>query len=98
MSDKYKIVHVDEPYFVTFTISDWVKVLADDSLKMILIESISYCQINKCLQVNGYCIMANHVHMIIEATGDESISGILLDLKTFTSETISIVKNSILKK
>ncbi len=47
MSDKYKIVKGEEPYFVTFTITDWIKVLADDSFKMIIVESIRYCQQNK---------------------------------------------------
>ena len=88
MSDKYKIVQGDEPYFVTFTITGWIKVLADDSFKMILIESIRYCQMHKGLQVYGYCIMPNHVHMIIQAIGDDSVSGILCDLKTFTAKAI----------
>ena len=51
MSDKYKIFKGDEAYFVTFTIIDWIKVLADDTFKMILIDSIKYCQLNKGLQV-----------------------------------------------
>ena len=88
MSDKYKIVQGDEPYFVTFTITGWIKVLADDSYKMILIESIRYCQMHKGLQVYGYCIMPNHVHMIIQAIGEDSVSDILRDLKTFTAKAI----------
>ncbi len=36
MSDKYKIFEGDEVYFVTFTITDCLNVLADDSCKMII--------------------------------------------------------------
>ena len=88
MSDKYRIFKGDDPYFVTFTIVDWLKVLSDDSYKMVLIESIIYCQKNKGLNLYGYCIMPNHVHMIIQATGAFSISDILRDLKKFTSKAI----------
>ena len=89
MSDKYKIFKGDDAYFVTFTIIDWIKVLQDDSFKMILIDSIRYCQLNKGLQVYAYCIMPNHVHMIVQAVDEESISGILRDLKTHTAKAIA---------
>ena len=88
MSDKYKIFEGDEVYFVTFTITDWLNVLEDDSYKMIIIDSIRYCQNNKGLVVYGYCIMPNHVHMIIQATEQFTISEILRDLKKFTANTI----------
>jgi len=88
MSDKYKIFKGDDPYFVTFTVVDWLKVFIDDSNKMVLIDSIKYCQKNKELNLYGYCIMPNHVHMIIQATGVFSISDILRDLKKYTAKAI----------
>ena len=56
---------------------------------MIIIDSIKYCQLNKGLQVYAYCIMPNHVHMIVQAAGDVSVSGILRDLKTHTAKAIA---------
>jgi len=88
MSDKYKIFDGDEVYFVTFTITDWIDVLADDKYKMIIIDSVRYCQTNKGLVVYGYCIMPNHVHMIIQATHQFTLSEVLRDLKKFTANTI----------
>jgi REP element-mobilizing transposase RayT len=88
ISDKYKIFKGDEAYFATFTIVDWLKVFEDDSFKQIIIDSIKYCQQNKGLIIYGYCIMPNHVHMIIQAVGTCSISEILRDLKKFTSRAI----------
>ncbi len=41
MSDKYKIQKGDASYFVTFTITDWIRVLADDSFKMVVIDRIA---------------------------------------------------------
>jgi len=88
MSDKYKIFDGDEVYFVTFTIVEWIKVLADDSYKHLIIDAIEYYQINKSLTVYAYCIMPNHVHMIVQAVGKFTISEILRDLKKFTSRAI----------
>lgn len=89
MSDKYKIFKGDDAYFVTFTIIDWIKVLEDDNYKMIIIDSIKYCQLNKRLQIFAYCIMPNHVYMIVQAVGEESVSGILRDMKTHTAKAIA---------
>ena len=66
-----------------------IKVLADDNYKMIIVDSINYCQLNKGLQVFAYCIMPNHVHMIIQAAGDESVSDILREMKTHTTKAIT---------
>lgn len=88
MSDKYKLFNGDEAYFVTFTIVEWIKVLENDEFKNLIIESIHYCQENKGLIVYGYCIMPNHVHMIIQAVVSNTVSDILRDLKKFTSKAI----------
>ena len=88
MSDKYKIFDGDEVYFVTFTIVEWIKVLSDDSYKYLIIDTIKYYQVNKGLVVYGYCIMPNHVHMIIQSVGKFNLSEILRDLKKFTSRAI----------
>jgi putative transposase len=88
MSDKYKISGGDELYFVTFTIVEWIKILADDAFKMIIIEAIRYYQNNKGLNVYAYCIMPNHIHMIIQAPGNFTVSAFLRDLKKYTSRAI----------
>lgn len=88
MSDKYKIYKGNEAYFVTFTIVKWIKVLEDDNYKKIIVDNIRFYQENKGLIVHGYCIMPNHVHMIIRAKEPYSVSEILRDLKKFTSRSI----------
>ena len=88
MSDKYKIHNIDGAYFVTFTIVEWIKVLEDDSYKRLITDNISFYQKNKGLIVYGYCIMPNHVHMIIQAGDRFTVSEILRDLKKFTSRAI----------
>jgi REP element-mobilizing transposase RayT len=90
MSEKYKSHEKDKAYFVTFTIVRWIDVLKDDYYKMIIVNAVKFYQQNRGLLVYAYCIMPNHVHMIIQSNGDETVSEVLRDLKKFTS--VEIIK------
>jgi REP element-mobilizing transposase RayT len=88
MSEKYKTTDKQAAYFVTFTIVDWVNVLQDDAYKMILINAIKFYQEKRSLIVYAYCIMKNHVHMIVQSNGLETVSEILRDLKKYSAKEI----------
>ncbi len=90
----YKIRNKKEIHFVTFAVVEWVDVFTRKEYRDILIESLKFCQKEKGLLLHGWCIMSNHVHLIVSAK-DENLSDILRDLKKFTSKQIiaSIIKN-----
>ena len=88
MSRKYKIRDQQAIYFVTFTVIDWIDVFIRDEYREVLIESISYCQKNKGLEVHAYCFMTSHIHLIIGSKGLMPLEGIIRDLKAFTSRSI----------
>jgi len=52
-----------------------------------LLEVFRYCQPNKGLESYAYCIMPNHVHMIIGSNQDP-LANIMRDLKGFSSKTL----------
>lgn len=89
MSEKYKTAEKEKTYFVTFTITEWIKVLQPDSGKMIIVDAIKYYQQHRGLVLYAYCIMSNHVHLIAQSDGNETLSEILRDLKKITSRKIS---------
>lgn len=88
MSKKYKFFK-DEgyPYFVTFTVTDWIDLFTREEYNMILLDSIIYFQKEKELIVYAWVIMTNHVHMIVGTKG-KTLSDIMRDLKRFTSEML----------
>ncbi|MCD6660341.1 MAG: transposase [Lentimicrobium sp.] len=88
MSEKYKTQQGDNVYFVTFTIVDWLNVLEHKKYIDILVDCIKYYQLNKGLRIFGYCIMPNHVHMIVQGTEKWSVSEILRDLKKISNRKI----------
>ena len=84
----YRFDNPDGIYFVTFAVVDWVDVFTRSLYVDILLESICYCQENKGLEVFAWCIMSNHVHLIIRRKEVHSLSDILRDLKKYTSKRI----------
>jgi putative transposase len=88
MSDKYKITDKDRPYFLTFTVVDWIDVFTRPNHKSVIVDSLKYCQKNKGLEIYAWCLMSNHLHMIAKAVREQNLSEILRDFKKFTAKAI----------
>ena len=88
MSDQYKISNKGGVFFVTLTTIDWIDVFTRKEYKLIILDSLKYCQQNKGLIIYAYCLMDSHLHMIISAKTGFDLSGILRDFKKFTSKSI----------
>ncbi len=74
-------------YFITFSVVGWVDVFTKLLYRTILLDSLRYCQKEKGLIIYAWCLMSNHIHMIIDAERN-NISDILRDFKQFTSRQI----------
>ena len=85
MSEKYKIFDQDKIYFVTFAVVYWVDVFTRREYRDLLIESLAYCQKEKGLEIYAWCIMSNHIHLIVGRSGTWKIEDIIRDFKKYTS-------------
>jgi REP element-mobilizing transposase RayT len=95
MSDKYKIWDNSKAYFLTMTVTGWIDVFISKNCKLLIMDSLKYCQENKGLVIFGYCLMSNHIHMIASVEGDYTLSEIIRDFKKYTSKAIiNELKNS----
>lgn len=93
MSEKYKASDPELPYFVTFSIIEWMPLFSSAKYADIIVNSIKYCIDNKGLELFAYCIMPTHLHLIIRAV-ELGPGPVLRDLKKFTSsEIIRILEN-----
>jgi REP element-mobilizing transposase RayT len=88
MSRKYKFLNPEGVYFVSFAVQGWFDVFTRNEYKNILVENLKFCQENKGLEIFAWCIMTNHVHLIIRAGSDIKLQDILRDYKKFTSKAI----------
>ncbi len=81
----YKIRNQHAVHFITFAVSEWVDVFTRKAYRDIVLDSIRFCQKEKGLLLHSWCIMSNHVHLIISAK-DGNLSDVLRDFKKFTSK------------
>lgn len=75
--------HVDkgEIYFWTATINNWQRLLEKDKYKDVIIDSLQYLTDTGKIDVFGFVIMPNHIHLIWqvnEPNGKESPQGSFL--------------------
>jgi len=67
---------------------EWVDVFTRKDYVHLVVESLQYCQKEKGLIIYGWCIMSNHVHLIVSAAEGFTLSAILRDFKKFTAYSI----------
>ena len=88
MSRNYKFYNSGGLYFVSFAVVDWIDVFTRNEYKDIIVESLDFCQKNKGLELFAWCVMTNHVHLIIRAKEKYVLQDIMRDFKKFTSKEI----------
>ena len=87
MSTGYQIDDQHGLYFLTFTVVDWVDIFSRKSYRDIVIDSFNYCVKEKGLNIFGYVIMTNHVHLIAQSKTGQ-LSDTIRDMKKYTSRLI----------
>ncbi len=83
----YKIRNQAAIHFITFAVVEWVDVFTRKDYRDIVLESIRFCQSEKGMLLHSWCIMSNHIHLILSAK-NEDLSDVLRDFKKFTSKKI----------
>lgn len=90
----YKIRNQGAIHFITFAVVEWVDVFTRKDYRDIVLDSIRHCQEQKGLLLHCWCIMSNHLHLIVSAR-NENLSDILRDFKKFTSkQLIAAIENN----
>ena len=90
----YKIRNQGAIHFITFAVVEWVDVFTRKDYRDIVLDSLRHCQQKKGLLLHSWCIMSNHLHLIVSAK-DNNLSDILRDFKKFTSkQLIAAIENN----
>lgn len=83
----YQIRNKEGIHFITFAVVEWVDVFTRKEYRDILLESLRYCQRERGLVIYCWCVMSNHIHLIVSARNNDT-SEILRDFKKFTAKEI----------
>lgn len=87
MSRKFKFYPGEDLYFVSTAIVNWIDVFTRPAYKDIVVDSLRFCQEMKDLNIYSWCLMTNHLHMIINTRG-RKLSHTMRDMKQFTAKRI----------
>jgi REP element-mobilizing transposase RayT len=87
MSSGHKIADQYAMHLITPTIVDWVDVFTRKVYRDIIIDSLGYCMKNKGLQLYGYVIMTNHLHLLVHSSNG-TLSDTIRDFKKYTAGTM----------
>lgn len=63
-SSRNSYMEFDKIYFWTATINNWQKLLLPDSFKDVIIYSLDYLSKKNLIDVFGFVIMPNHIHLL----------------------------------
>lgn len=86
--DRYFIQDQNGTYFLTFTVVDWLDVFIRESYKQIITHDLNYCIQNKGLEVFCWCLMTNHLHLIVRAKQGFKLSETIRDFKKHVTKTV----------
>lgn len=67
---------------------EWIDVFTLNEYKDILLESLSFSQQNKGMEIYAWCIMTNHIHLVFRSVSAIKPENLLGDFKRFTSRKI----------
>ncbi|MCO5247691.1 MAG: transposase [Chitinophagales bacterium] len=74
-----------DTYFYTATINKWQRLLDNDEHKQIIIDSLKFCVQKERIQLHGFVIMPNHIHLLVTLTDKETQEAFQRDFLKFTS-------------
>ncbi len=78
----------NKSYYISMTVVRWIDIFSRKSQRDIFINSLKFCIANEDLKVYAYCIMSNHVHLIVNSNEPFQLSDTIRDLKKFTSKAM----------
>ena len=64
------------PQFFTATIQEWKHLLKEDIYKNIIVDALRFLVKEEKVTINGFVIMSNHLHIIWQSKGNNSIQKI----------------------
>jgi Transposase and inactivated derivatives len=88
MSQQYKFRNANAIYFSTSTVVGWIDVFTRDIYRNILLDSIRFSQQNKGMQIHGWVLMTNHLHLIFSCTEPHKPAAVLKEIKSYTAMKI----------
>ena len=76
-----KTIKKNASYYLTLTVVNWVDVFTRKNHKKAVVDSLRYCIRHKGLNVFSWCLMSNHLHMVVNCDEPFQINDVIRDFK-----------------
>lgn len=87
MGSAYQIKDQEGVYYFTFQVLGWADIFSRQVYRDIILDSFSYCRLERGMILYGYVIMTNHIHCILRSK-EGKLSDLVRDFKRHTSRQI----------
>jgi len=81
---RYKIIHADQPHFLTLTVLHWLPLFTKPDTVSILLDSFRFLQL-KGFKIYAWVILENHLHLIGHSS---DLSQDIANFKSYTSKQL----------
>lgn len=78
----------EKAYYLTLTVVGWIDVFTRQNHRDAIIDALKYCQKEKGLVLYAYCMLSNHIHMIVNTNEPFLLKDTIRDFKKFTAKKI----------
>lgn len=75
-------------YFITFNTVDWVDVFIRPVYKQVVVHTLNHFTESRGLIIYSWCLMTNHLHLLVQAKQGHIIADIEKEYKSFTTTKI----------
>ena len=87
-SGQKQTIKKNSSYYLTLTIVDWIDFFTRKNHKKAIIDSLQYCIKNKGLNVYAFCLMTNHLHLIVNCDEPFELKDTIRDFKRHTVKQV----------
>jgi REP element-mobilizing transposase RayT len=90
---RYKIIHPEQPHFITLTVLHWIPVFTRPETVNILLDALKYLA-QDGLKVYAYIILENHCHLVVQS---EALDRDIARYKSYTAKKLIqyLAKNNV---
>lgn len=86
--DKNSVTNQHACHYITFNTVDWVDVFIKPVYKQIIVDALNEFIDTRGLIVYAWCLMTNHLHLLLQAKDGTGLSMIERDFKKITTSRI----------
>ena len=90
---RYKIIHPEQPHFITLTVLHWIPVFTRPETVNILLDSLKHLS-QEGLKIYAYVILENHCHLVVQS---KALDRDIARYKSYTAKQIIqyLAKNNV---